>query len=427
MLLADDIELVAGDPALPGLATVLDDEALRDALQERLPTLPVDVARVVSARYRPGRRCIVRYKLEAAGKELDGYAAAYTPDSFLRAAPRIAAAIHVIGHPPVTVSLPEVSVIARVFPSDPALPVLQELNDGPGRKRLLSELAPEHPGFRDADIDTLHYTPERKFTSRLMAGRRPLALLKAYREEPYSRVSAVVSTLGSRGMPRLPRLIGHSDTRYLLAFEWLPGRPLGEVLRDMGFGSELFHLAGGALAELHARPATSLRPWNSRFRARLAKRAAWIRQVESDLADLADSLAARLGRETAETRSFGSTLHGDFYPNQVLVGNGSVSIIDLDDCASGDPAADLGSFVAHLERQACAGALTSRQLEEAREQLLAGYAERAGHSPDQSRLLSYTAADMFTRATGAFRRRQPEWRQRLRLLLSRAQELLDAR
>jgi aminoglycoside phosphotransferase (APT) family kinase protein len=429
MLLADDIELVAGDPALPGLATVLDDEAVRDALQERLPMPSVEFVRGVAARYRPGERCIVKYKLGAAGKKFDGYAAAYAPEYFPRAAASASGVVadDVAGDPALAVSLPEMSVIARVFPNDPGLPVLPQLNDRSGRKQLLARLVPEHPRLRDGDVSTLRYNPEHKFTGRVTAGARSVALIKAYREPFYSRATAAASTLCSSGSLKLPRLIGRSDDDKLLAFDWLPGRPLGEILRDTGPDPELFYSAGTALAQLHARPALDLSHSRARARQSLTKRAAWIAKVDGEVGELAGLLAAKIRREALEEGSWACTVHGDFYPDQVLVGNGSVAIIDLDDCARGEPAVDLGSFLAYLDRRALTGAIAKQRLANAMDQVLEGYATRAGHNPARSRLLSHMAADMFARATSAFRRRQPGWRESLRLLLIRAEELLDAR
>lgn len=47
-----------------------------------------------------------------------------------------------------------------------------------------------------------------------------------------------------------------------------------------------------------------------------------------------------------------ATLHRDFYPDQVLVGGGRLYLLDLDLCARGDPALDVGNFVAHLREHA---------------------------------------------------------------------------
>ena len=46
------------------------------------------------------------------------------------------------------------------------------------------------------------------------------------------------------------------------------------------------------------------------------------------------------------------TLHRDFYPEQVLVDGERLYLLDLDLCALGDPALDIGNFAAHLREHA---------------------------------------------------------------------------
>ena len=57
---------------------------------------------------------------------------------------------------------------------------------------------------------------------------------------------------------------------------------------------------------------------------------------------------ARLGAQfTAVTPSF---LHGDFSLGQLLMDNGQIAVIDFDSACLGDPAFDVGNFMAKLHR-----------------------------------------------------------------------------
>lgn len=47
-----------------------------------------------------------------------------------------------------------------------------------------------------------------------------------------------------------------------------------------------------------------------------------------------------------------ATLHRDLYPEQLLVDGGRLYLLDLDLCARGDPALDIGNFAAHLREHA---------------------------------------------------------------------------
>jgi aminoglycoside phosphotransferase (APT) family kinase protein len=182
---------------------------------------------------------------------------------------------------------------------------------------------------------------------------------------------------------------------------------------------------GRALAELHLHPTAALETKDPRDRAAFLKeRAAWIAAVDEDLADratrLAGTLAARLAEGTRQQRA----IHGDFSPAQVLLNAASPAIIDLDDAGSGDPARDLGSFAAQLERRAIDGDIPAGRVEPFREALLMGYGAGAATPVDRYRVRLWTATELFARAPGAFRRRGEAWRERVRSLVARAEEVL---
>jgi thiamine kinase-like enzyme len=46
-----------------------------------------------------------------------------------------------------------------------------------------------------------------------------------------------------------------------------------------------------------------------------------------------------------------SLIHRDFYPDQVLVDRDRLWLVDLDLCCQGDPALDIGNFIAHITEQ----------------------------------------------------------------------------
>ncbi|HIK07854.1 MAG TPA: phosphotransferase [Trichormus sp. M33_DOE_039] len=54
-----------------------------------------------------------------------------------------------------------------------------------------------------------------------------------------------------------------------------------------------------------------------------------------------------LGENTPEPKSCG--IHRDFYPDQVIINNSRLYLIDLDLYCAGNPALDIGNFIAHLQ------------------------------------------------------------------------------
>jgi aminoglycoside phosphotransferase (APT) family kinase protein len=84
--------------------------------------------------------------------------------------------------------------------------------------------------------------------------------------------------------------------------------------------------------------------------------------VGGAMASLADRLSGWLDR----LRTWGAEetlLHGDCKPSQFLIDGAGVGILDFDHCGMGDPAADIGFFMASL-RQRSSGTLESRAARE---------------------------------------------------------------
>ena len=86
MLTDADDRLARRDRAIPGLATVLDPEALVAALQSACPELGIQQATPFYVHYKPATRCIVAFRLAVAGfdTELLAYADAYGPDAAVK-------------------------------------------------------------------------------------------------------------------------------------------------------------------------------------------------------------------------------------------------------------------------------------------------------------------------------------------------------
>ena len=73
-------------------------------------------------------------------------------------------------------------------------------------------------------------------------------------------------------------------------------------------------------------------------------------------------------------------IHRDFYPEHVLVEGQRLWIVDFDQWCLGDPALDIGNFVAHLEELALRKTGNPLSASPAVEALVGRYLELAGHS-----------------------------------------------
>ena len=117
-------------------------------------------------------------------------------------------------------------------------------------------------------------------------------------------------------------------------------------------------------------------------------------------------------------------LHGDVNFRNALLENGRVALIDLDQVASGPPAAELGSVLASLRYGGVVGLLRRSIVQELGASLLSGYSELRP-APGEGALRAYTAAALLgERALRVVTRVRPEGLRRLPALLAEASEVL---
>src|ERR1051325_10995801 len=425
MLSPADLDLARRDEAVPGLATVLDAEAFVAAVRRAAPDADLRSARITYQRYKPQRFARVAYLADVGGAEVDLDVRACRPDDLARWVEdgRPARVPGPLG--PGRIVLDDCAVVVTVFPNDLKLPALQHLADPVKRERALRELWPGCPNLWQGGLHRLRYRPERRYVAQLRAADGTQALLKAYTEKAYVRVTRNAHAFKSRGPLRIARVLGRSDHRRLLAFEWLPGRVLMEFCAAPETNGAAVSGAGAALATLHAQDPADLTEWTRDAEAAdVVALGNEIGFICPQLARRADDLAQRLAVKLSAAPAMRCALHGDFSANQVLVGETEVAIIDLDWACCGDPADDLGNFLAQAERIALRGGMSSARLESVRAALLEGYARATGH-PAPERVGLYTALEVFRRTRFPFRAREPEWAQRTEALLERAGELFN--
>ncbi|HEV8116098.1 MAG TPA: phosphotransferase, partial [Acidimicrobiales bacterium] len=179
---------------------------------------------------------------------------------------------------------------------------------------------------------------------------------------------------------------------------------------------------GAALARLHA-----LQP--DRRLPRIDGHDAWSAAVEAAeavavlvpaLGKRACRLAHRLGRALAALPPAARVVHGDFSPDQVVLTDNGVAIIDFDSAAVADPALDLGSFAADLDRAELEHRLPVGRAATAAAELVDGY-HRAGGAPVDHGVAAHRAAALLRLAVLPFRERQPEWPVAIEAILAGAE------
>jgi len=424
VLSSSDADLCLRDPALTGLATLLDPEAFVAALRRERPEFEVSAARIGYIRYKPGTSCLVAYQVEVGGATVDLSAHALRSDE----ADKLRKAREQPGVPgplgPGRFTLDPHAIAVSVFPNDAELEVLARLVDPREWARLLRRFFPDRPDFWEGRTQGLVYKPERRYVARLLVDGVPRAALKFYTEADFRAVRANARAFRSRGPLRLAARLGRSRRHRVLTFEWVSGRPLNEVLTDPGLGCGALEAVGAALAELHDQEAKRLALLTREAEAAaLLGAAVDVALVCPHLGRRADDLARRLAARLMEEASPGRPTHGDFHARQILLTGDGVTVLDLDRAIRADPRKDLGLFVANLEREVIRGELSPDRVEPLMQAVFEGY-RATTRRPAPTRVELHIAAELFRLSPRFFRYCEPDWPDRTEASLERTEEIL---
>lgn len=416
MLLPPDAALVRRDRELPGLELLFDTAALARRLQAVTGALR-DLSPTY-VRYKPGTSCLVAYRTEAnappslyaiarhrsAGSKLnkvqytaetDGFGAALLADELIE---------------------------IRSMRHDAELPALRRVLDPLTRRELLVERACHLPELHESGIRPLAYKPERRFVARLDGLHDHTAVLRLYTNTGFRAAEIANAALRSNGVLRIPRRIGQSNRHRTLLLEWLPGVSLRAAL-DQDDALATLERVGSALALLHAQSPRRLADAPAAAEASGRKEIAAVAAVHPQLVGRAATVAARIRKRLAASPATIRPVHGDFHVGQVVVMQSGIGFLDLDRAYRGDPAADLGNFMATLERDVIAGTVPGGGLASMREALLHGYG--AGDPALPERVQVHTAAGLLRLATEPFRCRSADWPAQMDRIVARAGEVAD--
>lgn len=425
MLSRSDAAIVAADPAIPDLGTVLDPEAFAAALARACPHAEIVAARPTYVRYKPGTNCLVSYEVDTRSGLVPAYAKAHGQDAAikLRDAARRSTAPGPLGAG--CVVLDNGATAVWVHPNDGKLHRIRSLADDQARQRMFERLFPDDGEIRCATVELLRHNPERRYVARLVTPSGPRAVLKLCTAEAFRSAVRGATAFRSEGPLRVARLLGTSRRRGAVALEWLLGNVLADIARQPAFDAADTVSVGAALATVHAQePSRRLRVRRARHET-LERLAIQLGHLRPDLATHAHELANQLATHLAAAPTRRVPIHGDFYASQVLLHGETVSIIDFDEVARGDPATDVGCFIAHLELDALCGTLHRDAIESMEKALLEGYAE-IGEPPTPAARALFTADALFALAPHPFRARDPDWPSHTEAILARCAALLES-
>lgn len=429
MLSPDDLQIVERDRDIPGLGTILDTDALLEALQASLPDAGIRALEPSYLHYKPRTNCLVAGLLKTANGELPFYAKAYGADGpvKLEKTRELQSIPSKLG--PGAVILEDAGIGIYFFPVDHVLKGLRRLADPVTEVSLLKGLLGKSHDFSDATLQPLRYKPERRYVARLESAAGPGMLLKFFEPSRYRAAKRAAQAIGETATAATRRTNYFFDRHKAMGLEWLPGQQLSEVILTRDVPEEdrvaAVEQTGTALAELHScAPGALKKQLREEETRRLHAQAATIGHLHPDIGGQAERLAllaeSGLQRVPVET----SALHGDFYDHQVLISDGAPVLLDLDEARLGHPAIDLGLFIAHLERHRLYHRLAAEDVGACTRALVRGY-ERVRPAPSEAVIGLYTGVGLLHLAAEPFRYREAEWRRRMADLLAQVEAILE--
>lgn len=276
---------------------------------------------------------------------------------------------------------------------DPEMPELANILYSEGMKRLLGD----RPFTLTDPPQLFRHKTGRRAVAEFPATPSPLiakmshkslkpGIRELYRDLRYAG-------LNGSGIDELevPELLGADQRLGLMLMPKLPGA----LVMSEGFDTEdALTRTGRALAKIHLSGVEVRQHWGMEDEAKvlgdaLAKASSLRPANARELA----RISARANNALAATAPVQPVLiHRDFYQEQVLVTENKISLLDFDLASMGDPAVDLGNFIAHLRELSLRKYDDSAFFYQQEQWFLSGYAQ-VNPTPDPARteLLAQTS------------------------------------
>lgn len=373
--------------------------------------LPGERARAVTIEdmtYSPGRECVVLYALSLEGRERASrwVVATFAKDDRLA---DVFTRQYASLPPGAAVLLPESRCLVELFPADWKLPRLAPVVDPARAGALLARIARRRGRGRAPEVTVVRYRPHQRCVLRYALPEGDV-IGKVFR---YGRKAAlsfhVMGVLHARASSlgiAVPEPLAFVRSSNLVLMERLAGTSLKQALGAIGprRAAEFAELAAGALVRLHGLQAQGGEERSFRGElAQLRRRAARFGTVAPALGQDVDAILERLEALTPvlgwRGRSF---VHGDFKPSQLLLDGGRLGLVDFDRAARGDPALDVGNFMAQFRKETVHGDLAHLRRLPAR--FLEAYERISPRRPVAERARCYEALALTRMAIRSFRR-----------------------
>ena len=397
---------LAPDPALPQRDLLLDDQqmvARLSSLFSRRGPLTIDSCEKQRIKYRIGESMRVLYRLSVNCR------------THLVAARAFAANSEISQRKSAQFVDSDIEAAFWMFPNDRKIEHLSLLRDTPGTFDTVLAGKWDHS-------EGVAYVPEKCATVRCLdRNGQALGYAKMYAAASAQNIYTTYLQLAS-ACTGVVKPLAYSEPYRLLLLEAVPGARIA----DLKHKKLIDGFAGLArtLASLHSAPIPGQLPRFHRHDLdRLRKCACIVGIARPDVARVAGQLSEDL-RSTLPPADPLVCLHGDVHPKNGIALNGLVTLIDLDQSATGPAAADLGSMLALLHYNWRIGQITRSRKRQLASSFLDAYAA-CRPLPAEKSLSWHTAAALLSeRALRSVNRIRPEGLRQLSQLLNDAREML---
>ena len=279
-------------------------------------------------------------------------------------------------HPP--------AVVPNPTESEVLISIWEHLNGAPGGGKLTVEHCrieplPRRPGSRHVSAYHLLVHDEGSGQKRVLAliAKRDTTrgVGKAARE--YAALNFLWGEgFGSERKLKIPRPFDLLPNQNLILQESACGTKLtGSIGGNSAESTSHFRMSGLWLAKLHGIKMSP--PVTCSYDAELASLDLFVRELSGvqpallpRVQRLGEAIRQRLASCTDVTASL---VHGDYHPEHIFVADDSITVIDFERFGCGDPAKDVGSFLAHTRSSGCLAGRPPRVVDQETGEFLASY------------------------------------------------------
>jgi hypothetical protein len=455
------LQPLPSDPALPGLSIASDEEQMREVLRCHLRPLPatdweIEECRLSRVHYHRAQRCSLRYTLRlvdgrtrhertqwVTGLIYAGDRAARIWRKLLAADPRREVP-EAFGTFEPLAFIPELEMLAQVFPYDRHLPGLARLTLDPPpdlEPVLLAEFGPgdwhieacrvEPVQYRIGRVAVLRYKVKAR-TGSMTTGETKCFFAKVYRDaEQAERSHRVLETLWDRRPPAgtggltVARPVAYLGDLGVVLQEEVAGRSLQQILLRDADASAVGQ-AARALAAFRRGGVDGLPRHRLDGEVAVLQRAGQVLgwacpHLRGRVEAVVDAVVGGLDEAALQPT------HRELRTDHILLDGDRVAVVDLDSCAASDPVLDPARVLADLAGLPLRLGPSDDGRWEAAAHAFAEEYLRSAPEAWRARLVPHYAGALLKEAVDFFRHLEASWPENVAVLIQEAEDALSGR